>query len=74
MAYSFTVSYLILFLMNLIPGLKIRVDEKTEMEGLDRALMGEYTFEALSEKEAKWSLNDFLGEAEENEHGGITSV
>ena len=71
MAYSFTVSYIILFIMNLIPGLKLRVDEQSELEGLDRSQIGEYAFEALTEKEAQFNLADFVGDAEANDHGGI---
>lgn len=73
MAYSFTVSYIILFVLNMIPGLNLRVDEKTELEGLDATQMGEYAFEALTEKEAKWNIADFIGSAEATENGGIVS-
>lgn len=77
MAYSFTVSYLILFIMNKIPGLRLRVDEKSEMEGLDYSEIGEYAFEALTEKEAQqeaqFNLADIVGDAEANDHGGIVA-
>jgi len=59
--------------MNLIPGLKLRVDEKTELEGLDYDEIGEFAFEALTEKAAKWSVDDFVGGAEATEHGGVVS-
>jgi ammonium transporter, Amt family len=73
MAYSFTVSHIILLIMNLIPGLKLCVDEQSELEGLDRSQIGEYAFEALTEKEAQFNLVDFVGDAEANDHGGITA-
>ena len=41
--------------MNMVPFLKLRVSEEEEMQGLDRTQMGEYAFEALTEKERSWS-------------------
>jgi hypothetical protein len=73
MAYSFVVSYIILYVMNLIPFLRLRIDEKSELEGLDASQMGEFAFEALTEKEAKWSLADIVGEAKDDGYGGIVS-
>ena len=73
MAYSFTVSYIILYIMDLIPFLRLRVDERAELEGLDASQMGEFAFEALTEKEANWSLADIVGEAHDDGHGGIVS-
>jgi len=73
MAYSFVVSYIILYLMNLVPFLRLRVDENAELEGLDATQMGEFAFEALTEKEAKWSLADVVGEAHEDGKGGFVS-
>jgi ammonium transporter, Amt family len=73
MAYSFTVSYIILFIMDKIPGLRLRVDERSEMEGLDYSQIGEYAFEALTEKEAQFNLADIVGDAEANDHGGIVA-
>ncbi|KAB8255795.1 ammonium transporter AmtB-like domain-containing protein [Aspergillus pseudonomiae] len=35
--YSFTVSYILLFILKYIPGMRLRVDEASEMMGLDRA-------------------------------------
>ena len=52
MAYSFTVSFVILTIMNQIPGLRLRVSETDEMSGLDASQIGEYAFEALTEKES----------------------
>jgi len=73
MGYSFVVSYIILFLMDLVPFLKLRVDSKWEMEGLDASSMGEYAFEALTEKEAALNLEEYFGEAVQDEHGAIKS-
>jgi len=71
MAYSFTVSYIILYLMNLVPFLRLRVDERSELGGMDASQMGEFAFEALTEKEAKWSLADIVGDAKDDGYGGI---
>ncbi|KAB8273289.1 ammonium transporter AmtB-like domain-containing protein [Aspergillus minisclerotigenes] len=35
--YSFTVSYILLIILKYIPGMRLRVDEESEMMGLDRA-------------------------------------
>lgn len=40
--YSFGGSCIILFLMNLIPGLKLRADEESEVLGMDDAEIGEF--------------------------------
>jgi ammonia channel protein AmtB len=60
MAYSFAVSYAILYIMELIPLCSLRVDEKSELDGLDVSQMGEFAFEALTEKEVQWNLGDML--------------
>lgn len=39
--YAFVVSGLILYVMNWIPGLRLRVDETAEMEGLDETLLAD---------------------------------
>jgi hypothetical protein len=74
MAYSFTVSYIVLYIMDLIPFLKLRVPVNWEIEGIDADQMGEYAFEALTEKEARLNLEDFLGGATQDEHGAIKSA
>lgn len=45
-AYSFTVSYAILFIMNKVPGLSLR--SKDEVIGCDLGEMGEVAYEAVS--------------------------
>jgi len=44
MAYSFGVTYLILFVMDKIPGLSLRVDAETEIKGLDAGEIGELAY------------------------------
>ena len=73
MGYSFVVSYLILYLMNLVPFLKLRVDANWEIEGLDASSMGEYAFEALTQKEATLDLEDYFGHAVQDGVGAIRS-
>jgi len=44
MTYSFVVTYLILFIMDKIPGLSLRVDAETEIKGLDAGEIGELAY------------------------------
>ncbi|CAG8462720.1 12081_t:CDS:2 [Ambispora gerdemannii] len=41
LVYSFSVTYFILFILNKIPGLALRVDPESEKRGLDETEMGE---------------------------------
>ncbi|KAF4336300.1 DNA polymerase IV [Fusarium beomiforme] len=43
--YSFVVTCIILFLMNLIPGLRLRVDADAEVQGIDDAEIGEFAYD-----------------------------
>lgn len=44
-AYSFLGSCIILFFMNLIPGLKLRASEEAEVLGMDDAEIGEFAYD-----------------------------
>jgi ammonium transporter, Amt family len=44
-AYSFTVSAIILYIMNFIPWLRLRVSHEAEDEGIDEAELGEFAFD-----------------------------
>ncbi|KIN00705.1 hypothetical protein OIDMADRAFT_42507 [Oidiodendron maius Zn] len=46
-AYSFTVTALVAFLINLIPGLQLRVSEEAERNGMDDSELGEFTFDSV---------------------------
>jgi ammonium transporter, Amt family len=60
-AYSFFGTYLILFLMNLIPGLSLRASAAEEEMGLDEAQLGEFAYDYV---ELKRDLEaDNFGEA-----------
>ncbi|KAF9914706.1 hypothetical protein BX616_007736 [Lobosporangium transversale] len=50
LGWSFGVTYLILFIMNKIPGLTLRVDPDHEHRGLDLAELGEMAYGHLNEK------------------------
>ncbi|CEG69742.1 hypothetical protein RMATCC62417_05763 [Rhizopus microsporus] len=43
-SWSFTITYAVLFLMNLVPGLSLRVDSEAEIQGLDMAEIGEAAY------------------------------
>jgi ammonium transporter, Amt family len=44
-AWSFTLTCIILFLMNLVPGLSLRVKPEDEDLGLDDAQLGEFAYD-----------------------------
>ncbi|CAG8509112.1 3924_t:CDS:2 [Ambispora leptoticha] len=44
LVYSFSVTYFILFILNKIPGLALRIDPESEKKGLDETEMGEVAF------------------------------
>lgn len=44
-AYAFCGSCIILFIMNLIPGLKLRASEEAEVLGMDDAEIGEFAYD-----------------------------
>lgn len=44
LAYSVTITYLILVVMDLIPGLSLRVDIESEEHGIDDSELGEYAY------------------------------
>jgi ammonium transporter, Amt family len=43
--YAFFVTYAILIIMNLIPGLSLRVSEESEFRGIDLSELGENAYE-----------------------------
>ncbi|CAO3677187.1 unnamed protein product [Rhizopus stolonifer] len=43
--WSFGMTYIILFLMNITPGLSLRVDSESELQGLDAAEIGELAYD-----------------------------
>jgi Amt family ammonium transporter len=51
--YSFTVTYCILSILNLIPGLSLRVSQEAEAIGIDETEMGHaaYDFRVIPERQ-----------------------
>jgi len=49
-SYSFGMTCIILFVMNLIPGLSLRVSDEAEIQGIDEAELGEFAYDFV-EKE-----------------------
>ena len=62
-AYSFLVTSLILFIMNMIPGLRLRASEEAEIQGIDDAEIGEFAYDYV--ELTREVLNDM-----ENENDG----
>ncbi|KAL9942890.1 hypothetical protein D7B24_002668 [Verticillium nonalfalfae] len=60
-AYSFVGTCMILFLMNMIPGLRLRVDEDAEILGIDDAEIGEFAYDYV--ELTREVLNDVENEA-----------
>jgi ammonium transporter, Amt family len=58
-AWSFTLTCLILFLMNLIPGLSLRVSAEEEELGLDDVQLGEFAYDYV---ELTRQVDDILPE------------
>lgn len=59
--YSFTATCIILFVLNLIPGLRIRTDEDAEVLGMDDAEIGEFAYDYV--ELTREVLNDVGDEA-----------
>lgn len=57
MAYAFFGTCIILFLMNLVPGLSLRAPEEDEIMGIDDAEIGEF---AVSIFFLSWPKRPFL--------------
>lgn len=43
--YSFTLTTLILFIINMVPGLRLRAHEESEILGIDDAEIGEFAYD-----------------------------
>ncbi|TDZ10295.1 Ammonium transporter 1 [Colletotrichum sidae] len=60
-AYSFVGTCIILFIMNMIPGLRLRATEEAEILGIDDAEIGEFAYDYV--ELTREVLNDMDGEA-----------
>lgn len=68
--YSFVGTSLILFIMNMIPGLTLRATEEAEILGIDDAEIGEFAYDYV--ELTREVLNDVDGEGASvfsNDHG-----
>ena len=65
--YSFVGTSIILFVMNLIPGLRLRASEEAEILGIDDAEIGEFAYDYV--ELTREVLNDV-----ENENGSMFSA
>jgi Amt family ammonium transporter len=68
-SYSFVMTCVILFLMNLVPGLSLRASAEDEEVGLDDAQLGEFAYDYV---ELSRHVNDIMGTGEE--HPTISSA
>ncbi|KAI8053048.1 ammonium transporter AmtB-like domain-containing protein [Syncephalis plumigaleata] len=55
--WAFVITLIILFIMNKIPLLRLRVDEEEEALGLDVTQMGEYNYDQISKPTSPVELN-----------------
>lgn len=60
MAYAFFGTCIILFVMNLIPGLSLRAPEEDEIMGIDDAEIGEFAVSFIVPGSAKETFSDIL--------------
>ena len=69
MAYSFGGTCLILFIMNLIPGLSLRATEEAEILGIDDAEIGEFAYDYVElTREVLNDTSDVGSQKFSNEH------
>lgn len=66
-SYSFVLTCVILFLMNLVPGLSLRVSAEEEEMGLDDSQMGEFAYDYV---ELSRHVNELLGSPSDEEVAG----
>lgn len=74
MAYSFVMSYIILYIMDKIPGLNVRVDPTAELDGLDASQMGEYAFETLAYPRRSQTISNLVEETVKENRSEIKSA
>jgi Amt family ammonium transporter len=70
-AYSFFGTCIILFLMNLVPGLSLRASEEDENLGMDDAQLGEFAYDYV---ELRREFSDVIMGEEDPEANGASSM
>ena len=68
-SYSFAMTCIILLVMNLIPGLSLRVSAEEEMLGLDDAQLGEFAYDYV--ELARTPTEAIHGQSLPSSHGSI---
>jgi Amt family ammonium transporter len=63
MAWSFVVTYIILWIMNKIPGLSLRASEEEELAGMDQSDLGELAYYFYDKDEIKTYQKEKVPEA-----------
>ena len=61
LGWSFCVTFIILFIMNKIPGLSLRVDIESERAGLDQAELGMSCYEHVEDVKMNLGSNGAFG-------------
>lgn len=70
-SYSFVLTCVILFLMNLVPGLSLRASAEEEEMGLDDAQLGEFAYDYV---EVRRHVNELFGSQDEETHSSRGSL
>jgi ammonium transporter, Amt family len=68
-SYSFGMTCIILFIMNFIPGLSLRVSAEEEELGLDDAQLGEFAYDYV--ELARHPADAIQGELPPSSHGSL---
>ncbi|KAK4111874.1 ammonium transporter [Canariomyces notabilis] len=69
--YSFVMTCLILFVLNLIPGMHLRASEESEILGIDDAEIGEFAYDYV--ELTREVLNDVEGDVDAQENVSVFS-
>ncbi|CAK7229298.1 ammonium transporter Amt1 [Sporothrix bragantina] len=67
-AYSFVGTTLILFIMNMIPGLRLRASEEAEILGIDDSEIGEFAYDYVE------LTREVLNEVDGNDNGSLYTL
>ncbi|CAK7241462.1 MAG: ammonium transporter Amt1 [Sporothrix thermara] len=67
-AYSFVGTSVILFILNMIPGLRLRASEEAEILGIDDSEIGEFAYDYVE------LTREVLNEADGNDNGSLYSL
>ncbi|KAK4050661.1 hypothetical protein OIV83_003387 [Microbotryomycetes sp. JL201] len=82
MSYTAVVTYILLFIIDHIPGLKLRADEDAEVLGMDETMLGELSYDYVAvrrdlenaEEVDNWKMKDTASAHSSNEKKPTASV